>query len=401
MAKNNTITGLDIGSGVIKVLVTQRTKKGGLETLFLAKEASSGVRKGVIIDPSSVGSLIQGCLKKAEEQTGREIGSVYVNVGGSHIFSTNSRGLVSVSRADQKISSEDVERVLQASQTLSLPSNREVLEVLPKDFIVDGEGGIKEVLGMQGVRLEAEVLVLAGFAPYIKNLTQAVLASGLQGAEPVVSSLAGARACLSTREKELGVAFLDIGAGTTDLAVFEEGNLIHSFTLPVGSGHITNDIAIFLKSDIDTAEKIKLEFGTLFFRGPDKKEKIESTEGENLVFSKKQLSKIVEARVSEIFSEINKELKKISRQGKLPSGIVLSGGCAKLPKMVDLAKKELKLPCRIGKPKELSSKLEDPQLSTVCGLALTGADTEEEHGFSFSGKGIGSKLKKIFRIFIP
>lgn len=407
MTKPSLITGLDIGSGTIKAITVCKSKKeSGLEVLAIAEEISSGIRKGVVINPAEVSVRIQAVLKKIEEEINKKIDSVYVNIGGAHIFSASSRGLVSVSRADQKISAEDIERVLQAAQTLSLPSNREILEVIPKEFIIDGEKGIKEVLGMQGVRLEAEVLILAGFAPYLKNLTTAVLNCGLQINDLVLSPLSSSRAVLTSREKELGVVLLDIGAGTTGLAVFEEGDLIHLTVLPIGSAHITNDIAIGLKTDFDIAEKIKIEFGTLSFQGNNKKEKIELTEEETLVFSKKQLSKIIVPRISEIFKEVNKELKKISRQQLLPAGIVLTGGGAKLPKIKDLAKKEFRLPCRIGSPRGFSLTQEDPRLSVVCGLVLSGVDLETEKtdwgsGISIPEKGIVSKIKKIFRIFIP
>lgn len=404
MAKTRIITGLDIGSSTIKVLVVKKkSKEENLEVLGLSEEVSSAIRKGVVINPVEVSNLIRNAVEKTEEEIGHRINSAYVNVGGSHIFSTCSRGLVSVSRADQKISQEDIKRVLEAAQTFSFPSNREILEVFPKEFIIDGEKGIKEPLGMQGVRLEADVLVLGGFAPYIKNLTTAVLNAGLQINDLILSPLASSRAVLSPREKELGVALLDIGAGTTGLAIFEEGDLIHLAIVPIGSGHITNDIAIGLKSDIDTAERIKLEFGTLFFQGGHKKEKIELAEDENLVFSPKQLTEIITSRVSEIFGEINKELKKISRQGLLPAGVVLTGGGAKLPKIKEFTKKELKLPCRIGKPKGFSSPFqEDSRFSVACGLVLKGLDLEErEKEFSFPGEGVSSKIKKIFKIFIP
>ncbi|MBZ9572301.1 cell division protein FtsA [Patescibacteria group bacterium] len=409
MPKTYLLTGLDIGTGKIKTLVAQ--KKSGeenLEVLGKAEEISAGVRKGVVIGIEKVARIIPLVFKKVEEISNKKINSVYANIGGSHISLTSSHGLVSVSRADQKISQEDIERVIQAAQTLSLPSNREILDVFPKGFIINGEKGIKEPLGMEGVRLETEVLVLCGFSPYLKNLTKAVLNSGFQIDDLVLSPLASARAVLTSREKELGVALLDIGAGTTGLAVFEEGDLIHTTILPIGSAHITNDIAIGLKTDIDTAEGIKLEFGSCLLKKttkktfPRRKEKIEViSEKEPLIFSKKMLVGIIEARVSEIFGEINKELKKIARKELLPGGVVLTGGGAKLPKIVDLAKKELKLPARIGTPQGFFPSQEDPALSVVCGLVLLGADLESE-GPSFSfGKGIISKLKKIFKIFIP
>lgn len=405
MARTHLITGLDIGTSAIKTLVAQKSSNTELEVISQIQEPASGIRKGVVIGAEVVSNILQNILERVKTETGARINSVYLSVGGSHVFSTSSHGLVSVSRADQKISEEDVSRVLQAAQTFSLPSNKEIFDIFPREFIVDGEKGIKEVLGMQGVRLEAEVLVLGGFSPYLKNLTQAVLNSDLQILDMIPSPISSARACLSPRQKELGVAILDIGAGTSGLAVFEEGDLIHLAIFPIGSGNITNDIAIGLKTDIDVAERIKIEYGSCLLspnRSARKKEKIEIGELEPLIFSQKQLVNIIEARVSEIFDQVSKELKKISREKLLPAGLVLTGGGAKLPKIVELAKKELKLPCRLGKPQGFLDFEKDPSLATVCGLVLEGADLETEKSPSiFRRINLLSKLKRIFKIFIP
>ena len=417
MPKGHIITGLDIGSGTIKILVAKKNKEG-IEAISQIEEKSLGIRRGVVVDLEGVSNIFKTAFSRLREETGQKIDGVYVNVGGSHLFSTPSHGIISVSRADQKISEEDVNRVLQAAQTFSLPSNKEIFDAFPKEFVVDGQGGIKEVLGLQGVRLEVEILALGGFAPYLKNLTQTILNSDLQILDMIPSPIAAARAVLTPRQKELGVAVLDIGAGTSNLAVFEEGDLIHLAILPIGSNNITNDIALGLKTDIDVAERIKIEYGNCLFKGPNKREKIEIGEDSNppstlpsaswrmgpsepLIFFRKQLVEIIEARVSEIFREVNKELKKIGKEKLLPAGLVLTGGGAKLPKMVELAKKEFKLPAKLGKPKGILE-LDDPSLATVCGLVLEGADLEEEKrtGLEF-GKGIGSKIKRIFKIFIP
>jgi cell division protein FtsA len=406
MAKPSILTGLDIGTNTIKILTAaKKSKESELEVLAQFQEGSFGIRKGVVINFEEVSRIIQILLNRVREETGQKIDSVYVNIGGSHLFSTFSHGTVAISRADQKVSGEDIERVLQAAQTFSLPSNKEILDVFPKEFIVDGEGGIKEAEGMQGVRLEVEVLAVGGFSPYIKNLTQAVLNSDLQILDVIPSPLASATAVLSTRQKELGVAVLDIGAGTSGLAVFEEGDLIHLAIFPIGSANITNDIAIGLKTDIDLAEKIKIEFGSCVLQGPDKREKIK-TEEEPLIFSKKMLTRIIEARVSEIFEEVQKELKKISKQGLLPAGVVLTGGGTKLPKIVELAKKELKLPCRIGRISGFPDLEEDSAFSNAWGLVLNGLSLEEEKGWLGGSKplvrgGFGNKIKKMFRIFMP
>ena len=405
MARAHFITGLDIGTSTIKTLVAQKGSNTELEVMSQIQEPAAGTRKGVVIDAEEVSNILENILERVKTETGARINSVYLNVGGSHIFSTSSHGLVSVSRADQKISEEDVNRVLQAAQTFSLPSNKEIFDVFPREFIVDGEKGIKEVLGMQGVRLEAEVLVLGGFSPYLKNLTQAVLNSDLQILDMIPSPISSARACLSPRQKELGVAILDVGAGTSGLAVFEEGDLIHLAIFPIGSANITNDIAIGLKTDIDVAERIKIEYGSCLLtpkKTSRKKEKIEIGELEPLVFSQKQLVNIIEARVSEIFDQVNKELKKISREKLLPAGVVLTGGGSKLPKIVELAKKELKLPCRLGKPQGFLDFEKDPSLATVCGLVLEGADLEtEKSSLILRRTNLLSKLKRIFKIFIP
>jgi len=403
MAKPYVITGLDIGSQNIKILVVSKEpKKERLEVVFRAQETSTGIRRGVVVDSAETSNILRSLISKVREKTGFKVDSVYLNVNGSHLFSTPSRGIISVSRADQKISKEDIDRVLQAAQTFSLASNREIFDVFPREFIVDGQGGIKEVLGLQGVRLEAEVLALGGFSPYLKNLTQTALDSDLQILDLVPSPIAAARAVLTEKQKGLGVAVLDIGAGTSGLAVFEEGDLIHSAILPIGSANITNDIAIGLKTDIDIAERIKTEYGTSLFTGSSKREKIEIGGEEPLIFSHKFLSKIIALRIVEIFNEMNKELKKISREKLLPVGIVLTGGGAKLPKIIDLAKRELKLPVKTGKPRGIEGLEEDISLATVAGLVLLGSEWEgETKGSTFSGQGLGSKLKRIFKIFIP
>jgi len=406
MAKLSIITGLDIGSSTVKILMAAKRKgEPNFQVLFQGEEPSLGVRRGVVIDVDKVSRIIQILLAQARAETGKKINSVFVNIGGSHISCTSSRGMVAVSRADRSVSKEDIDRVLQeAVKAVSLPSNSEPLETFPKEFIVDGVGGIKSAEGLQGGRLETEVLILSGFLPYKNNLIHAILDTGLQILDIIPSLIAGASAVLSQRQKELGVAILNIGAGTSELAVFEEGDLIHLVVFPIGSANITSDIAIGLKTDVDIAEAIKLRLGNCLFKGNDKKEKIEIEGEEPLIFSQKALTGIITARVSEIFGEVQKELKKIARQNLLPSGVVLTGGGAKLPKIIELAKKELKLPCRLGKISCFPGLEEELNYATVCGLVFKGSESEDkgvwEQG-SFSSGGLGNKIKKIFRIFIP
>ncbi|MFQ6049851.1 MAG: cell division protein FtsA [Candidatus Paceibacterales bacterium] len=402
MAKTKIITGLDIGTAQIKILIAGwEPREGKLELISKIEEGSGGIRRGTVVDVEKVSQKLRDLFLKIAQDSGQKINSVYVNVGGCHLFSTPSHGLVSVSRADQKISEEDIQRVLQAAQAINLTSNKEIFDLLPREFIVDGEKGIKEPLGLQGVRLEAEVLALGGFSPYLKNLSQVVLSSDLEILDMVPSPMATARAVLTERQKELGVGLLDIGAGTTGLAVFEEGDLIHLAIFPIGSANITNDIAIGLKTDIDIAERVKIEYGSCLFKGKNIRQKIDIGEDEPLIFSQKFLIKIIKDRVLEIFEEVNKELKEISKEKLLPAGIVLTGGGSKLPKIVQLAKQKFHLPTRLGKPKGISGLGDDLSLSTASGLVLLGADLEGKEKTVEFGKGIGSKIKKIFKIFIP
>ena len=407
MAKSNMVAGLDIGSSNIKLLLVERKKnEKNFNVLFKGEEPSLGVRRGVVIDVDRVSRTIQILIDKARIDAGEKIDAVFVNIGGSHLICNSSQGMVAVSRADRNISREDIDRVLaEASKAVPLSLNQEIIETFTKEFIVDGLTGIKEAEGLEGNRLEAEIFVLSSFLPYKKNLTQAVLNADVQVLDIFPSGIACSTAVLSQRQKELGVAVLDIGAGTSDLAVFQEGDLIHLSVLPIGSANITSDIAIGFKIDVDIAEAIKVKQGSCFFSGKDKKEKIEIDNQEILTFSQKSLAKIIEARLSEIFNETQKELKKISKQNFLPAGLVLTGGGAKMPKIADLAKKELKMPCRIGKTIDAwDMEQEDPAYAVACGLVVKGFDSEEfqsrKRKHFFSGN-LSGGVKKVFKNFLP
>lgn len=404
MPKHRIIIGLDIGTSQIKALAAGRENGSSVwEVLGKTQVVSFGVRRGIVVNPEEVSKKVVDLLLQLQADIGRKIEDVYVNIGGSHLSSIPSRGTVVVSRADQKISEEDKNRVIQAAQAFPLSSNQEILNVLPKEFIVDGQGGIKEPIGMQGLRLEAEVLALCTFSPFLKNLITAVLNAGFQISDIIPSSIASSFAVLTPQQKELGVCLLDIGAGVTDMAIFEEGDLIHIAVFPIGSERITNDLAIGLKTDVEVAEKIKKEFGSCLLLG-NKKEKIHNDEP--IVFSHKMLVKIIEARVYQIFNLAKQEIKKISPKSLLPAGIVLTGGGVKLPKIIDLAKKELKLPVRLGLPKGLSGIAEDSAWSTAVGLVLSGIDLKkgENGGFWLAPvltEGVIAKIKKFLKNFIP
>lgn len=407
MARGQIITGLDIGTSTIKALVVQKKGKD-LEILAQSQIPSFGVRKGAVVNIEEVAKNIQALLSEVEKISNKRINSVFVNIGGSHLYVLPSDGIISVSRADQKISEEDIDRVLQAAQAVNIPANEQILNIFPREYVIDDQRNIKEPLGLTGIRLEAKVLLLCAFSPYYINLTQAVLNNKIQIDDIVPSPMASALAVLTPQQKEIGVALVDIGAATTSLAVFEEGELSHLAIFPIGSANITNDIAIGLKIDFGIAENIKKEYGSCMLSDNKKeksslsRKKIEIIDKSSpFSFSKKMLVDIIEPRVSEIFDQVSKELKKIGRQQLLPAGIVITGGGAKIPKIKELVKQELKLPCEIGVPSGIVGLDDDPSLATVCGLALSGADIQEGTDFSNMKKGLLDRVKKIFRIFIP
>lgn len=379
MAKEHYIVGLDVGTQNIRAVQAKVDGQSGTLSVVGASEVPAyGIRRGVIADIEEAVSSISTALEKVERMTGVPVLKANVSVGGSHVSSLNSHGVIAVSRADGEISESDVVRVVDASQAISIPNNREVIHVFPKTFTLDGQTGIKDPMGMTGIRLEVETIIVQGGVPFIRNLTKAIMQAGLEIEELVLAPAAAAEAVLSKRQRDLGVVLVDLGAGTTGLAVYEEGDLLHTHVLPVGQMHITNDVAIGLRCSIDTAEKVKLLFGHCDPKAVQKDEEINlaaidpSEEGAT---TRGYVVDIIEARLEEIFDHVQAELKKIGRDGKLPAGVVLTGGGAKLPGVVDFAKKQLRLPVTLGTPQNLNTiidRVSDPSFATACGLVLWG-----------------------------
>ncbi len=395
------ITGLDIGTSSIKILSAAEKADGSLEILSKVQVPNSGMRRGVIVDSAKVSKNICIALDKVREETGKKIEEVCVNIGGAHIFSILSKGSIVVSRADQKISEEDIRRVIQAAKTFSLPLNKKLIDFYPKQYIIDGHSGIKEPLEMKGTRMEAEILAIGAFIPYFKRLEETVLDSGIKTIDILSNPIVSSNACLTSEQKELGAAVLDIGAGTTSLAIYEEGNLIYLTIIPIGSDHITMDITVGLRIDTVTAEKVKKEFGhCLKNLSGNKKVSLSS---ESLTFSPKLLTKIIESRVSEILKQAQKEIKEFS-SGFLPAGVIITGGGSQLTNIVDFCKNELKLPCCKGFPvlnnnsnSEIEESLEkDPSFCTAWGLVLAGTKPVIREPL----KRVKS-IFNIFRVFIP
>lgn len=414
MAKEQYIVGLDIGTYGIRVVQGKLSPEGGISIIGAGQVPASGLRKGVIVDIDEAVSSISSALEKVERMTGVPVTRATVSVGGSHISCMDSRGVIAVSRADGEITENDIIRVIDASQAISIPPNREVLHVIPKSFTLDGQTGIKDPLGMTGIRLEVETIIIHGGLPFIKNLTRAITQAGLEIDDLVLAPLASAQAVLSKRQKELGVCLVDLGAGTTSIAVYEENNLLHTAVIPIGSMHITNDIAIGLRTTIETAEKIKIHAGHASPHQIDRREEVnleafDSEENQTVVRS--DIVEIIEARLEEIIDHINKELKKIGRDGKLPAGIVLTGGGSHLPGILEYTKNSVRLPASFGELQNISTVIdmvEDPSFAASVGLVLWG----NKYNNGLGSGGFGSvkemlknpgfdKLSKWFKSFLP
>lgn len=409
------LVGLDVGTTTVRVVVGKKENDNPQPSIIGVGEAlASGIRRGVITDIEEAVSSISTALEKAERMTGIPVEHAVVSVGGAHVNSLESHGVIAVSRADGEITENDVVRVIDASQAIQIPTNREILHVIPKDFTVDGQKGIKDPVGMTGIRLEVDSQIIEASIPFIKNLTKCIMQAGLEIDDLVLAPLAAAQSVLTRRQKELGVVLVDLGGGTTGLVAFEESELLHTNILPVGSNHVTNDIAIGLRTAVDVAERIKLEYGTAQPGTVKKDEEInlskidKNEEGE---VSRHQVAEIIAARMEEIFSMVNKELKIISRDGQLPAGAILTGGGAKLPGVVEMAKKELRLPVQMGFPINMSTiidRVDDPAYATAVGLVLWAAE------YTASGPTPVSKfakkvlenasldrMRKFFKQFLP
>ncbi len=414
MAQEEIIVGLDIGSTSIKIAVGQRAnseeKHAKLHIIGAVEQEAEGINRGVITSIEDAVSSVSKALDKAEKLIGMPIEQAWVSISGGHIVSQISKGVVAVSKTDGEIREEDVERAIEAARTVTTPPNYEILHVIPRSFNVDGQANIKDPVGMTGVRLEVETYIIEGLSSQIKNLTKCVYQTGLDIEDLVLSILATSEAVLNNRQKELGVAVVNIGGATTGLAVFEQGDLLNTAILPIGSEHITSDIAIGLRTSIDVAEAIKLKYGIASTKGLEKKDEFdlqEFAESEEGLVSKKYLAEIIEARVEEIMDKVDEELKKIERSGALPAGIILTGSGAKLPKIVEVAKRKLRLPAALGYPYDIISvidKVNDLSFTTAIGLVKWGHQLyRRRKGISRfkSVAGVTDKMKKWFKSLMP
>lgn len=411
MAKDGITIGLDIGTTKVAICAGQ-IQEGMIKIVGLAKAPTGGVRKGAIVDVEEAVSSVSAALETIEQQTGVKIQNALVGISGSHISSINSKGVIAVSRADGEITAPDLERVIDAARAVALPPNREILHVIPKSYLVDGQEGIKNPIGMSGIRLEVETHVIGGSTNAIRNLNRCVNQAGIKINNLIFTPLATAKALLSRKQKEMGVMLVDIGAGTTSFAVFEEGDILHAGVVAIGSLHITNDIAIGLRTSIENAEKIKIKHGQATTEGIKETDIIEMEKFDPNDKTKqpmKYVAEIIEARLNEIFSLLAEQLKSIGKDGMLPAGVVFTGGGAKLKGLVEAAKEELGLPAQIGKPiLEVAGaidKIDDEVYAGCVGLTLWGLESQEtQKPFKIDINKMGGMLDKVkdfFKQFLP
>ena len=423
--KDHLIAGIDIGSSCIRLAIGQvlmtADKRPSLNIIGAAEVASQGISKGVISSLEDAVTAISACLEQAERQVGLPVSEAYVGVSGTFTTVQLAKGVIGVSRADGEIREEDIQRVLESARSVVNPANYEILHVLPKGFLVDGQSGIKDPLGMQGIRLEVEAHIVQGLSTHVRNLTKAVFRTNLDISELVYTPLAAAQVVTSSRQREVGVAVVNIGGATTSLAVYEEGDLLHAVVIPLGSDHITQDIAIVLRTSLDAAERVKRDYISADATQIDKHDVLDLRDvgaEQSEVVSPRFISDIAQARAEEIFEKVQQELKKINRGGMLPAGVILTGGGVKLRGMVDLAKTTLRLPVAIASLGSIQTPLmeviQDPAFSTAIGLVVWGFESERQNGdqpragsgqaFAKGGafmKKMSSPLKKIFKSFMP
>lgn len=375
--------GIDVGTTVVRCVVGHVDGSSMTPNIVgVGVAPNSGMRKGMVVNIVNVAQAIDRALEEAERMSGHQIHGAVVNINGAHISAMTSRGVVAVGAQDHEITSDDLLRAEEAATVVQLPANREILQVTPRSYQLDGQENIKDPLGMSGIRLEVDAHVITALTPHVKNLLKGVEMTETAPHAVVVSGLAAARAVLSPQQMENGVAVIDLGGTTTSVAVYEEGDLQHLSVLPIGSVNITNDLAIGLRTDLDVAEKIKLSHASATAQsGKEKPKEIELTHGgEKLSFKVKEVDMIVEARLEEIMELVDKELKQIDRSGKLPGGVVLVGGGANLKNIAEFAKESLRLPARVAKFTEMSGvsdKTSKPEFAAALGLMLL--DFEKEH----------------------
>ncbi len=374
------IVGIDVGTTKVCTIVSQVQDNGTVNVLGVGLTPSKGLDKGMVVNIDDAVNAITTSVEKAERLSGYRIGSAFVGVAGRHISSLNSRGVVAVSRNDHEVSRHDIDRAVEAAQAIAIPTQREVIHVIPRAYIIDGNEGIRDPIGMSGFRLEVETHIVTGEVMAIQNLIKSVRKAGIEIDDLVLQPLASGEAVLTPEDKDRGVVLVDMGGGTTDIAIFVQGGIWHTSVLGVGGNHFTNDISVVLQTPHHTSEYLKLRYGSAQQQEvPEGDDQIEAegfVPGERQHVSRTMLNQVVQARAEEVVEMIYNEIRRSGYDGMLPAGIVLTGGASQLAGFDDLMREMLGVPVRVGTPTELvglSDSLDSPSYATGVGLVRWGA----------------------------
>lgn len=405
MPVDNLIVGLDIGTTKVCAVIGEYNENDNLEITGVGMSPSQGLRRGVVINIEATLKSVLSAIEAAEMMSGKEVSSVYTGIAGAHIDGINSRGVVAVTGRGREITKEDIDRVIDAAKAIVIPMDREVFHVIPQEFIVDEQGGIKNPVDMIGIRLEAEVHIITGSVTSAQNLVKCVNRAGFRVNDIVLESLASSKAVLSEDEKELGVLLIDLGGGTTDVLVHLEGSPYHTNILAIGGSQVTSDLSILLKTPIEAAEKIKQEAGCCYLPRVDGEEEviIPGVGGWPAAsIPRKEMCKIIQSRMAETFGMVKDQIDKKGYLKHLGGGVVLTGGGALLQGAPELAQEIFGIPARVGYPMNTGGLVEEyqsPIYSTGVGLVLYGAATLESEGFEpksgkYKNTGFFKKLKE-------
>jgi cell division protein FtsA len=401
MPKNSYIVGLDIGTKKVAAIIGEITEERKVEIIGIGTADSKGLRKGVVVNLEATTAAIKKAQEEAELMAGVEIDSAFVGISGAHIKSFNSRGVIAVSGKNREITREDIRRVIGQSKAVSIPPDREIIHVIPQEFVVDEQDGIKAPLGMSGIKLEVNVHIVTSAITSVQNLKTCVERAEIEIEQVVLNQIATAASVLTHDETELGVGLIDLGAGTTEVAIFERGSLWYTAIIPIGGDNFTNDIAVGLRTPIPEAEKIKKKFGCVASSATDEQETIEVPSVGRVkkprVLSRQILADIIQPRAEEVFRLVDNDIKRMGYEKSLNSGIVLTGGTALLEGLEEVAEEIFDLPVRRGDPTGvggLVDRVSTPDYATAVGLILYGFNQWQERGMSQDKKkGLWVKMR--------
>lgn len=401
----NLIVGLDIGTSKVVTIVGEITPENKIEIIGVGSHPSRGLKKGVVVNIDATVHSVQRAVEEAELMAGCQINTVYTGIAGSHIRSFNSHGIVAI--RDQEVTAHDVERVIDAAKAVAIPADQKTLHVLPQEFIIDNQEGIHEPIGMSGVRLEAKVHMVTGAVSAAQNIVKCVRRCGLEVEDIILEQLASSYAVLTEDEKQLGVCLIDIGGGTTDIAVFSEGAIRHTGVIPIAGDQVTNDLAIALRTPTQSAENIKIQYACALKVLANMDELIDIPgvgERASKRIARVTLAEVVEPRFEELFTLVQAELRRNGVEELLGSGIVVTGGSARMEGVVELAEEIFRMPVRLGVPRNvygLADSVRNPIYATGVGLLLYGMQSQHQHRSDFSAvqgfKGVFNRMKNWFQ----